>query len=251
MATTVPDFPHERRRNVTDRRTGPMPRVAGGAIPVHDPVARERAAQATRLASMRVPATMDGMRVSWGGVWGGVLAAVGLLLLLGALGVAVGITAVQPGSTDAATAGSAAAIWACASLLVALFVGGLVSTRAGAIHDRATGFWEGFLVWIVSLILLAWLATSGMTSIATGAMQVMGVASQAATPVDPAAAVEALRERVQSAAGDAQALTQRAVEAQPVASKVAWIAFGALLLSLVAAIGGALAGRRRFPGFTR
>lgn len=269
MATTVPPFPYERRRNVTDRRTGPMPRAVAQSVPVHDPVARDRAEQAARF-SLRTAAAYEGMRVSWGGVWGGVLSAVGLLLLLGALGIAVGVTAADPRATDASTAGTAAAIWVGASLLIALFTGGVVSTRAGAIHDRATGFWEGFLVWIVSLILVAWLATSGMTSLASGAMQLTGVATQAtqaaqpgpapaptstaptppatAPTVDPNAAVAQLKERVQQATGS---LAQRAAEAQPAATRAAWITFGGLVLSLAAAIAGALLGRRRFPGFAR
>jgi hypothetical protein len=35
----------------------------------------------------------EGMRVSWGGVWAGVLVALGTLLVLSTLGVAVGFTA--------------------------------------------------------------------------------------------------------------------------------------------------------------
>jgi hypothetical protein len=40
------------------------------------------------------------------------------------------------------------------------------------------------------------------------------------------------------------ALQQKAEEIQPQAAKGAWIAFGALLLSLVAAVLGAMSGRR-------
>ncbi|HZD20752.1 MAG TPA: hypothetical protein VE325_08775, partial [Burkholderiales bacterium] len=47
----------------------------------------------------------EGMRVSWGGIFGGVLVAVGTLLLLAALGVAVGITAVDPTQADVSKLG--------------------------------------------------------------------------------------------------------------------------------------------------
>lgn len=109
----------------------------------------------------------DGMKVSWGGIFGGVLVALGLLLMLAALGVAVGVSAVQPGETQASTLGTGAGIWAGVSLL--------------------------------------------------------------------------LVEKAKSSG----ALTQKAGEVKPQASKAAWIAFGALLLSLLAAVIGAMAGRRK------
>jgi hypothetical protein len=120
-----------------------------------------------------------GVRVSWGGVWGGVLIAVGLLVLLTALGAAIGVSAVQPGETEASTIGIGAGIWAAVSLLLALFLGGLVSTRIGAITDSATGFFEGALVWIVSILLMGYFASSGIGALAGGAFKMVGGASQA------------------------------------------------------------------------
>jgi hypothetical protein len=43
------------------------------------------------------------------------------------------------------------------------------------------------------------------------------------------------------------ALQQKAEELKPQASRAAWITLGALLLSLLAAVIGAMAGRRREP----
>jgi hypothetical protein len=252
----------------------------------------------------------DGLRLSWAGIWGGVLMAVGTLLLLASLGVAVGITAADPGQTQASTFGTGAGIWAGVSLLVALFLGGLVSTRAGFITDRTTGFFEGALVWVVSILLMGYLATSGMTMVASGAFRLIGGASQAVGTVmqsagapnvdvsgsvdqivqrlkDPKTAqqiaqvtgmpasevqaslsetaqrVENNRDNPSQAATEARqglaqlmdrakssgALQQKAEEIQPQASRAAWITFGALVLSLIAAVIGALAGRR--PGYLR
>ena len=187
------------------------------------------------------------MRVSWGGIWGGVLVAVGLLLLLTALGAAIGMAAVQPGETEGATLGAAAGIWAGLSLLLALFVAGMGSTRIGAITDRTTGFFEGVLVWVVSVLLMAYLAGSGIGMLAGGAFNLVGGASQAigtAVKGEDAAAkakegMAQLREKV-----DSGALQQKAEEAKPAATKAAWMTFGALLLSLLAAVIGALMGRR-------
>ncbi|HLS85475.1 MAG TPA: hypothetical protein VK043_04195 [Burkholderiales bacterium] len=266
----------------------------------------ERRSSYDRRRASAALARADGLRLSWGGIWGGVLVAVGTLLLLAALGVAVGITAANPGETEAATFGTGAGIWAGASLLVALFLGGLVSTRAGFITDRTTGFFEGVLVWVVSILLMAYLASTGLNMVASGAFRLIGGASQAVSTVIqgasgpnvnvsgsveqmasqlrdprtaqqialatglPAAEVQAAlgetAQRVENAKdnpgqaarearqGIAQlwqkatasgALEQKAEAIQPQASRAAWITFGALVLSLLAAVIGALAGRRR------
>ncbi len=245
----------------------------------------------------------DGMKVSWGGVFGGVLVAIGLLLLLTALGVAVGVTAADPGETEVGTLGTATGIWAGISLLVALFVGGLVSTRTGAISDRTTGFFEGALVWVVSVLLMMYLATTGASMVMGGAVRLLGGAAQAVggtmqmqnmdfsgnvdqivqrlkdpktaqqiaqatgmeetrvqqTLSETAARVESNRDDPTKAAAEAKqgmaqlmqnakssgALEQKAEELKPAASRGAWIAFGGLLLSLAAAVIGAMVGRRK------
>jgi hypothetical protein len=276
MATATPSNYHDRR--VSERR-----RVAYPAI-------------------LRA----EGMKVSWGGIFGGVLVAVGLLLLLTALGVAVGISAAQPGETQASTLGTGAGIWAGLSLLVALFVGGMVSTRIGAISDGATGFFEGALVWVVSILLMLYFASSGVSMLAGGAFQMVGGAAQAigsvvqggggpgvdvsgsvdqivqrlkdpktaqqiasvtgmpqsevqATLSETAQRVENNRDNPAQAAAEAKggiaqlmdkakssgALEQKAEEVQPQASRAAWIAFAALVLSLLAAVLGAMSGRRK------
>lgn len=236
MATTGNDLHFDRRTGLLGRRQNDVARTSATA---------ERPA-----AIVRAPSTA-GMQVSWGGVWGGVLSAIGIMLLLGALGVAVGITAVDPQATDGATMGMAAGIWVGVSMLIALFVGGMVSTRAGATYDGATAFWEGGLVWIVSLLLMAYLATSGVTSLAGGAMNLMGSMMQSNPQVqsaaqDPGSAVDRLKSKLSDATqGGGQSMSQKAADAKPTASKAAWMTFGGLVVSLLASILGAMAGRRK------
>jgi len=168
----------------------------------------------------------EGVRVSWGGIFGGVMVAVGLLLLLTALGVAIGITAVDRHSTQLGSLGVGAAIWTGVSLLLALFLGGLVSSRLGATYDRTTSFFEGFLVWIVSLLLVAYLAASGMNWVAGDTFATMGSVPDLSSMEVPPDVVQGIT---------------------PQAAKTAWITFGSLVLSLGAALIGAMAGRRRQP----
>jgi len=148
MATYAETYPYERR--IGERRRDYAARLGGA----------------------------EGLKVSWGGIWGGVLVAIGLLLLLSVLGVAIGVTAVDPGDTQAESVGAGIGVWGGLSLLIALFVGGMVSTRIGAIFDRTTGFFEGALVWAVSVLLMIYLATTGVGMLASGAFNmVRGVGS--------------------------------------------------------------------------
>jgi hypothetical protein len=279
--------------------------MASVSTPYHE----RRVIERRQLNYSPMLASGEGLRVSWGGIWGGVLAAVGLLILLSALGVAVGISAVKPGETDVAALGTGAGIWAGVSLLLALFLGGLVATRVGAIFDRTTGFFEGTLVWVVSVLLMGYLASSGIGMVAGGAFRMVGGATEAigsvvqsssagetmdmsGTPADILAKlkdaktakqiaaatglsdaevqaslnetsqrVENARDNPAQAAAEAKtgvkgiydkakssgALERKAEEMKPQATKAAWITFGALMLSLLAAVLGAMAGRRRMP----
>jgi hypothetical protein len=249
----------------------------------------------------------DGMKVSWGGVFAGVLVAMGVSMLLAALGLAIGVSAVDPGETDPGTIGVGAAVWGGVQLLLALFIGGLVATRVGAIIDRTTGFFEGVLVWVVSLILMAYLAGSGIASVASGAFSLLGGATQTFSAVvqgqgsagnidvsgtvdetaeqlrspelvnrvasvtglsvnevrntlnETATRVEANRSNPTQAAEEASrgiaslfdrartsgALAAQAEEIQPEAASAAWLTFVGLLLSLVAAVAGAMLGRSK------
>jgi len=250
-------------------------------------------------------ASADGMRVSWGGIWGGVLVALGALVLLSALGIAVGISAADPGQTGAAAIGTGAGIWGALSLLISLFLGGWTATRIGAITDRTTGFFEGALVWVVSVLIIAYLAGSGVGMLASGMFSVMGGATEAIggiaqqtqgginvsgtveemaaqlrdpqtaqrissltglpanqvsstleqtaqqveansdNPAQAAAAAQQGISQLMSQAAQSGALERQAEEVQPEAAAAAWITFAALVLSLLAAVIGAMVGRRR------
>ena len=237
MAAISPGIRNERRTGIADRRRT-TDRVFATALP------------------------LEGIRVSWAGIWGGVLAAVGLLLLLASLGGAVGITATDPTQMDAGKLGIAAGAWLGISLLIALFVGGMVSTRIGATFDGSTGFWSGALVWVVTLLAMAYLATTSLASLTGGALRIMGgVAQTAATAAQgtPAAndaanaaqngapnAIARLRSNLENAQANGT-IQEKAAQAKPAASKAAWGTFIALVLTLIASVLGAAVGRRRHP----
>jgi hypothetical protein len=168
-----------------------------------NPYTERRTGERRRMAPLTLPSGgFDGLRVSWGGVWGGVLVTLGSLMLLTALGVAVGMTAMDPARADVDRLAVVATIWAGASFLASLFFGGFASTRVGMIYDRATGIFEGLLVWVVSLLMLAAFAGSGIGLLPDITFDL--TASRAA----------------------------------------AWIGVGAMVLSLVITLAGAMSGRR-------
>jgi hypothetical protein len=245
----------------------------------------------------------EGMKISWGGVFGGVLTGVGTLMLLSSLGLAIGISAVDPRDPDASNVGTAATIWTALTLLIALFVGGWASTRLSMLWERTTAMFEGALVWVLSLILILYLAASGVSLVASGMFSMAGQTAQAmgaslggvmddrgmaqgsvdemlarlrdpntastlssvlgmpreevatalndtssrveAARADPARAAAEVRSGLSDLASRArQNLSQTAANVQPEATTTAWVAFAALVLSLLAAIAGAAVGRR-------
>lgn len=163
---------------------------------------RRRIAFAPGLAPALARAGLDGLRVSWGGVWAGVLVTMGALALLSALGVAVGMTAVNASTESVDRVMAVAGVWGAVSLLASLFIGGMVATRVGMVYDRAAGLFEGVLVWIVSVLLMAAFAGSGLVLVPNITVDLDG------------------------------------------GKAAAWIGLAAMVLSLLAACAGAMAGRR-------
>jgi hypothetical protein len=248
-----------------------------------------------------VAVPLEGFRISWGGIWAGVLTVMGTLLFLSTLGLAIGVSAVDPGTTEASTVGVAAAVWSGISLFIALFVGGMAATRLGLVFDKAAGAFEGALVWVLSFLLILWLAGSGVRLVASGisglfsgVAQTVGstmsgmddlssgdveqiisrlgdpdtartIASATGIPEqdvrstlsdigqrvnavrdDPARVAEEVRQGSAALLSRArQQLPAMAQQAQEGATKTAWITFGSMLISLVAAVAGAMLGRRR------
>ena len=156
----------------------------------------------------RPAASYEGMRVSWGGIWAGVLVVLGTLLLLTTLGMAIGFSA-DARNVDPQKIGSGAVIWARVSLLIGLFFGGLAATRMSMVWDRFTGLAQGALVWVVSLIVVLYLSANGVGIVVSSAL------------------INGTAQRIQGP------------------SAVAWSTFLSVVLSLLAALAGSAVGRRR------
>jgi hypothetical protein len=214
--------------------------------------------------SRTVAATLEDpprSRVSWGALFAGVVVAMATQILLGALGLAVGLTAAD----QADSFGVGAGVWWLISGILALFLGGWTASRLANKPRRVDGGLHGFATWGLATIVSAWMLTSAVGGILGGAWSAVTTAATAtattaaARPdladragdmlrqagVDPSQA-EAFAERLRSDAAatpEAQREARQAAEqARDAASTASWFLFGMLLLGAAAATFGGLRG---------
>ncbi|MHB0957766.1 MAG: hypothetical protein ACYC0X_18635 [Pirellulaceae bacterium] len=167
-------------------------------------------------------------RISWGAILAGAAVAIAFYALLMALGVAVGMSVSD--DVNMRSLGTGAGVWGFISLLVALFTGGWVTTQVTAGETRTEAILYGVVLWATTSVLLLWLAANGVQAGMSAAMAAQSVsgANQVQMTADPGFTPE-----------QRQAAIERAREA---GKDGAWWAFAGILLSMIAAIGGALVG---------
>ena len=126
-----------------------------------------------------------GPRVRWGGVMSGFVVAMGTILLLTALGLAIGITTLDDprASTDYIESGLGigASLWGTITLLLACFLGGMVSTRVTDRPDRGGAFIHGTLVWALVSVFLLWLVGQGISFGLSNLFSALGGLTKTAT----------------------------------------------------------------------
>ena len=199
--------------------------------------------------------------MSWGALFAGAVAALGVWVLLYALGLALGLSTVDPSDTDTIRrTGVFTGLWGLFTPLVALFIGGLVAGRSAGPLRRGSGALHGLIVWSLTalggLVLVVNMfggalgsAVSVGKNVASRAIVEEAVGSPAegtpaATPNEGVVGeVNEAIGRVQKNA--AENIKQGAVEAASETGSVFWVVFGALLLGMLAAMAGGAAGVSR------
>jgi len=225
----------------TDDRTGRQP-VAGGY---------------PRRQDIDVVTPTD--RIRWGPIIAGIFAAITSLVVLTLLGLAIGLTTVDPNS-QLSNYGIGAGIWGAISALLAFGIGGFLAARTAAVGGRSNGLLNGAMVWVVAIPLLLSFVGSGISALLSTAGSIAGTAAQVGAPAagqladDPQAQNEA-QQAAEGAVEQAQEQAQQVQEqvtpqdaAQ--AAQTAGTAVGGTLLSLLlglaaAAVGGAIGARDR------
>ena len=196
-------------------------------------------------------------RISWAAIFAGAFAAFVIYFILNLLGAAVGLTV---GDKEL---GAGEAIWAIIVMLLALFIGGMVTTRCTVGETRTEGLVYGTVLWGVLVAGLTLMMAVGMT-MGFGAMVASSsrggnLPGAAATTADQTINMSSL-ERLGQAAGLSQEQMDRltaaarnprqttaadALDTRNVnenARTATWWTFVGTVLSLAASIGGATAG---------
>ena len=131
-------------------------------------------------------------RISWGAVFGGVVLALAVQILLSLLGAGVGLGTVNvaAGSTpDASSLGLGAGLWWVVSTMLALFAGGYAAAWLAGNEIRFDGVLHGLVAWGITTILTLYLLGAAIGGlIGGGASAIGGVASAAGGTVKDAAA---------------------------------------------------------------
>jgi hypothetical protein len=205
-----------------------------------------------RVSVVDVPeptATQSEVVARWGGIVAGLFVVLASLVLLGEIGMAIGLSAFEPGDRAASYA-IGAGIWGVLSAILAFGIGGYVASRVSRHVRPRAGTTQGLLVWAVAVPVIGVLAAL----VAIGTVTAAGVTTVAAVQADPAAAAEA-RETARAALppradGSTPAEARPAVlrdevrEAAKKTGAAGWAAVGAMLLSLGAALLGGSLGTR-------
>jgi hypothetical protein len=172
-----------------------------------------------------------GDRVSWQAILAGTAVAFVLYLLISLLAVAIGLSTMDTMQNRTFAVG--AAIVGILTLLVALFSGGCVASRLTARETPAEAAIYGVLVWAA---LFAVLVFSGLSI--GGNFGLMPYTTQ---PGDERVAQGPAPIDAQNRRDEVMARGERLIsEMDP--TSLAWWAFGAMALSLLAAVAGGLAG---------
>lgn len=141
--------------------------------------------------------------ISWGAIFGGIASGMATYLLLALLGIAVGLTAIEPQSAEpVGKVPLGALVWTGISMVLAAFVGGYVAARMSGLSRLADGIFHGLVAWGVSTLVFAYLITTSVGNIVGGAFgmigQTMKVAGGAAVTAGGAAGAGASQSQLES-----------------------------------------------------
>ena len=136
-------------------------------------------------------------RISWRAITAGAIVSVGLWILLHVMGLAAGLTSIDPNSPGSLrAAGIGTGIWSTVASLLALFAGGVLAGRIAGPVDRLGGALHGAVFWglttIAGLFLVIWAAGVVVQGAARVGSSVVSAAGNMAGLADSSDPMEAL-----------------------------------------------------------
>lgn len=119
-------------------------------------------------------------QVSWGAIFAGTFIAIGVTMLLGLLGLAIGFSAIDPRSGQPFDGvGVGTAIWWILTSMLALAIGGFVAARLSGQPRREVSTAHGATVWALASLATFWIASSAIGTAVNTAMGAVGTAVNA------------------------------------------------------------------------
>lgn len=196
-------------------------------------------------------------RVNWGAIFAGAAMAFASYLVLTLLGSAIGLSIRDQVRAENLSVG--AAIWAILTMVVALFIGGFVTSQCTVGENRAEAAVHAIIMWGVLFAAMLWLVAAGVRS-GFNALVGMSTVSQAAGSQDltvrdweeaarranlPQNQIDQWRQQI----ANAPALARQAINdprnqeaAGAAVTSAAWWTLGGVLLSMMAGVAGAIVG---------
>ncbi len=193
-------------------------------------------------------------RVSWGSIFAGAVVALATWLVLTLLGGVLGLAVSD--DVREGTLATGAGIWAVASTIIALFLGGLVTSQCAVGENKVEAAVHGIIMWGVVLAMILWLVSSGMR---TGFSAMWGLSSfsnaafrgaddwetAARRAGVPPEVITEGRRRAEAVSADARRMAEDPAARQAAidyATRATGYALLGTLLSMAAAVVGALVG---------
>lgn len=132
--------------------------------------------------------------LKWGAIFGGGVAALAIASMLYALGLALGLSWIDPNDPGSLRpSGIFSAIWMIVVSLVALFVGGYVAARGAGALSRGPGALHGLVMWGLSVVAGVWLLGNVASAVVRGGAALGGAAMNAVSgPIQSVSQLRAL-----------------------------------------------------------
>lgn len=192
-------------------------------------------------------------RVSWGAIFAGAVVALATYFLLTLLGAAIGLAVGDDVRTN--SLGTGAAIWAILATALALFAGGWVVSQCVAGENKREAVIYGIILWGVVFAMILWLVASGVRAGFGTMIGVANAAGSAASDTDwesaaqragiPSDRIAEWRRSAADAPAQVRAAANDPANREAVrdnAAQVAWWTLLGTVLSMAAAVIGAVVG---------
>jgi hypothetical protein len=106
------------------------------------------------------------LRLDWSAIFGGTLIGWGVLLLLSLIGMALGLSIIDPFAARPAASNLGAGLWGACSAVMASFIGGFAVVKLAGDRRRSESLAQGVVSWALSMFCAGMIAlfASGMAS---------------------------------------------------------------------------------------